>query len=158
MRIAVRALIFNEKGELLVVQHRKSDFWALPGGKIEESLKEDLQSCIKREILEELGVEISVQNLLFIQEFQWGNTRQEAKENDVTIEFFFAAKIINTKKNIELSEIKFAGEFAEKELNKIAWKKLDANLNIKPDFLKNYTIESIEKMNTENKIEYFSLV
>lgn len=158
MRIAVRALIFNEKKELLVVQHRKSDFWALPGGKIEDALKEDLQACITREILEELGVEISVQNLLFLQEFKWGKSKQEAQENDVTTEFFFLATVINTAKNTPLSEIQFSGEFAEKELNKIAWKKLDTDLHIKPDFLKNFTFERIEKMNTSKKIEYFSFV
>ncbi len=158
MRIAVRALIFNEKEEILVVQHRKSDFWALPGGKIEDSLKEDLKACIKREIREELGLEISVQNLLFLQEFKWGNTEKEVKENDVTTEFFFSAKIINFEKNMKVSEIQFSGEFAEKELNKIAWKKLDKNLNIKPNFLKNHTFKSIKDMNTEKKIQYFSFI
>ena len=32
--------------------------WEFPGGKVEEN--EDLETCLKREILEELGVEIEV--------------------------------------------------------------------------------------------------
>ncbi len=158
MRIAVRALIFNEKNEVLVVQHRNSSFWALPGGKIEDTRKEDLHSCIKREIFEELGVKIHVHNLLFLQEFKWGKTTQEREENDVTTEFFFCAHIINTEKNTPISKIHLSGEYAEKELHTIAWKKLDKNLNIKPDFLKNYTFESIEDMNTAQKLKYYSLV
>jgi len=156
MRIAVRALLFNEKNELLVVQHHKSTFWALPGGKIEN--KESLKECLAREIHEELGIEIFVENLLFIQEFKWGKTPEEAKENDVTTEFFFGVRLKNNDKNNTTSELIFSGEFAEKELNKIAWKKLDNTLDIKPDFLQNNTFKSIEKMNINNNIQYISLV
>ena len=156
MRIAVRALLFNEKNELLVVQHHKSNFWALPGGKIEN--KESLKECLAREIHEELGIEIFVENLLFLQEFKWGKTTQEAKENDVTTEFFFGVRVKNSDKNNKTSKLILSGEFTEKELNKIAWKKLENTLNIKPDFLQNHTFESIEKMNANKIIKYLNLV
>jgi ADP-ribose pyrophosphatase YjhB (NUDIX family) len=159
MKITVRALLFNEKNELLVVQHRKSNFWALPGGKIEESLKEDLKSCVIREMFEELGIKIKVKNLLFIHEFKWGKTKKDTEKNDVTTELFFLVKISENDANTQkISEMQFSGEFTEKELNKISWQILDKNLNIKPNFLKQYSYEKIIEMNNKNSTQYFSYI
>lgn len=131
MNLTTRALIFNSKNELLTVQHHGSNFWSLPGGKIEKN--EDLKTCLKREIFEELGIECQVQNLAFVHEFQWSDT------SDITTEFFFVVKIDTQDMEIE----KFSGTFAEQELKKISWNILDKNLDIKPEFLKNQQIENI---------------
>lgn len=125
MRIAVRALIFNADNKLLTVQHHGSDFWALPGGKIENN--EDLKTCLKREIFEELGVQCEVQNLACVHEFQW------SAESDITTEFFFCVTI--DEENID----DFTGKYAEQELKKIEWNILSENLDIKPEFLKTQT-------------------
>jgi 8-oxo-dGTP diphosphatase len=56
----VVALIRNEKGEVLIGQMTNSrtkpypGFWDLPGGKLEEG--ESAEDCIKREVMEELGL------------------------------------------------------------------------------------------------------
>lgn len=139
MRIATRALIFNAAKKLLTVQHHGSDFWALPGGKIEKN--ENLKECLQREIFEELGLKCEVKNLACVQEFQW------SAESDITLEFFFYAIIED--ENIE----NFTGTFAEQELKKISWKTLDKNLDIKPEFLKTIDIDELE-----NKTQYFSYV
>lgn len=59
------ALIFH-KGRLLITQRRADDhlpnLWEFPGGKVEPG--ETFEACLVREIREELGVEISVGQLV----------------------------------------------------------------------------------------------
>ena len=143
MKITTRALIFNSENKLLTVQHHGSDFWALPGGKVDEG--EDLKTCLKREIFEELGIKCSVENLAFVHEFRW------SENSDVTTEFFFVVKITDNDMNIS----EFSGKFAEQELKKINWNTLDKELNIKPEFLKNFYAENILKK-ASAQTEYFS--
>lgn len=56
------AVIYNEEGQILIdrrpAEGLLGGFWEFPGGKIEE--KETVEECIKREILEELALEIEV--------------------------------------------------------------------------------------------------
>ncbi len=148
MKITTRALIFNSQKKLLTVQHHGSDFWALPGGKVEEG--EDLKTCLKREISEELGLECEVKNLAFVHEFKW------SEKSDVTTEFFFVVDIpeISEKNASEIS-----GKCAEQELKKIEWNALEKTLNIKPEFLRNFSAEKIleNSQNPENSgSQYFS--
>lgn len=53
-RVALRALIRNEKGEILIVKERGRDWWNLPGGGLDygEGIKEGLA----RELKEEIGL------------------------------------------------------------------------------------------------------
>lgn len=56
------AVIWNEQGQILIDKRRKQGlhggFWEFPGGKIEPG--ETVEACIKREIMEELGIVIEV--------------------------------------------------------------------------------------------------
>ena len=56
------AVIWNNKGEILIDRRRQKGvmggLWEFPGGKIEPG--ETLEQCIKREIYEELGINIEV--------------------------------------------------------------------------------------------------
>jgi 8-oxo-dGTP diphosphatase len=56
------AVIWNDQGQILIDRRRQKGFmgglWEFPGGKIESS--ETVEECIKREIYEELGIEIEV--------------------------------------------------------------------------------------------------
>jgi 8-oxo-dGTP diphosphatase len=56
------AVIWNEEKQILIdrrlPQGTMGGLWEFPGGKIEEG--ETIQDCIKREIYEELGIEILV--------------------------------------------------------------------------------------------------
>ena len=56
------AVIWNEPGQILIDKRRKQGlhggFWEFPGGKIEPG--ETIEACIKREIMEELGIVIEV--------------------------------------------------------------------------------------------------
>lgn len=54
----VGALIFNQKNEVLMIQtHKWSHKWGIPGGKIKPN--ETAEAALRREILEETGLEIS---------------------------------------------------------------------------------------------------
>ncbi|MCX6747479.1 MAG: NUDIX domain-containing protein [Candidatus Nomurabacteria bacterium] len=77
------ALILHED-KLLVAKHaEEKDYYALPGGKLEKG--ENPLECIKREIKEELGVEVSELKLAYVNKFE----TKEGKEN---LEFFFLVK------------------------------------------------------------------
>ena len=56
------AVIWNEQGQILIDRRRPEGLlgglWEFPGGKIEQG--ETVEECIKREIQEELGIEIEV--------------------------------------------------------------------------------------------------
>ena len=56
------AVIVNKDGKILVTQRSKNDNlslkWEFPGGKIEDG--ETAEECLKREIMEELNLEIEV--------------------------------------------------------------------------------------------------
>ena len=81
--IRCRAVILHE-GKLLVVRHvRDTSFVALPGGHLEWG--EEVIECMRRELLEELGVEPRIGRLLYINTFI--DTGQVQP-----IEFFFEIK------------------------------------------------------------------
>jgi mutator protein MutT len=66
-RIEVAAAVI-EKDEKILITRRKSeshlgDYWEFPGGKRENG--EDLESCLVREIREELGIEVRVGDEMF---------------------------------------------------------------------------------------------
>lgn len=68
IRIRVAACIFNQKGELLLFKHRRGhhEYWVLPGGGLE--FGETIEQGLKRELKEELNVEISVGNFIEMHE------------------------------------------------------------------------------------------
>lgn len=100
-RIAVRGIALY-KDKLLCVRlkpytenlKRDHSFWCLPGGGLEDG--ETLLEAIKREMIEETGVQPIVGNLLYVHQF-----RQGLKEY---LEFFF--HIINSRDylNIDLAD------------------------------------------------------
>ncbi|BBA79367.1 mutator MutT protein [cyanobacterium endosymbiont of Rhopalodia gibberula] len=56
------AVIYNESGQILIDRRLKKGslggFWEFPGGKLEPN--ETVEDCIKREILEEIDIEIGI--------------------------------------------------------------------------------------------------
>lgn len=70
-RINVRAIIYKD-GKILAVKHKTKDgneasYYCIPGGGLDPL--ESLIDGVKREVMEETGVEATVGRLLFIQQF-----------------------------------------------------------------------------------------
>lgn len=124
MRISARAIIVNTENQMLLVKHHGSEFWSLPGGKVEKN--EDLKTCLQREIFEELGILCEVQDLQYVHEFRY------SPESDVSVEFFFAVRL----KDETITQ--WNGENTTDELHDIQWISADDLTNIRPEFLKTY--------------------
>lgn len=85
-RIGVRAIIYKD-GTILAVKHKRkdgsvADFWAIPGGGLDPG--ESLEDGLRRELQEELGVDVQPGRLLFVQQFRSSRT-----DRDEELEFFF---------------------------------------------------------------------
>ena len=52
-RLAVRAIVKNDKNEIIIIHAKKENYYKLPGGGIEGN--EDHATAVQREILEETG-------------------------------------------------------------------------------------------------------
>lgn len=80
IKIRCRGVIVHE-GKLLVVRHSHGlQFYAFPGGHLD--FGEDPQECMRRELIEELGVEPKIGRLLYVHTFRSGEEKQ-------SVEFFF---------------------------------------------------------------------
>ena len=69
--VGVMAIIFNEKNQVLLVQHQwhEKHLWRLPGGLVEK--KGSLENNLAREIKEELGVEPKRIRLVWAEKASW---------------------------------------------------------------------------------------
>ncbi len=67
IRVRVAAVIHNEAGDVLVVRQNNKPFWVLPGGTLE--FGETLPTCLARELMEELNLNIAVGKLVSVSEF-----------------------------------------------------------------------------------------
>ncbi|WP_017435402.1 NUDIX hydrolase [Saccharococcus caldoxylosilyticus] len=78
MVVVVKGLILYE-GKVLIVQRAKDDeigggTWELVGGKVE--FGEDLETALVREIKEEVGLDVTVEKILYATTFKTDPTRQ----------------------------------------------------------------------------------
>ncbi|MBL7169852.1 MAG: NUDIX domain-containing protein [Candidatus Aenigmarchaeota archaeon] len=65
--LVVAGLIINQEGKVLLCRSRKwNNLWIVPGGHIEYG--ESIEDAIKREIKEEVGLDIELKKVLFVQE------------------------------------------------------------------------------------------
>jgi ADP-ribose pyrophosphatase YjhB (NUDIX family) len=53
---SVRAIIQNDKGDVLFIRRKGNGHWALPAGGIE--LEESIFQCLQREVFEETGLKV----------------------------------------------------------------------------------------------------
>src|SRR4051812_17391569 len=68
-RRAARAVVFDKEGNVALLNATKKHFHKLPGGGLEEG--EDVETALRREVLEEIGCKITnVRELGVIEEFR----------------------------------------------------------------------------------------
>ncbi len=98
--IAAKALLVNKNNEILCLKRRPNDVhnpseWDFPGGRLEEG--ESPFEGLKRECIEEVGLDIEVQNPLTIHHF----TRQDGQRITLIV---FICKQTSEEQEVVLSE------------------------------------------------------
>jgi 8-oxo-dGTP diphosphatase len=116
--LQVTCAIIENNGKILCAQRSEKMKlplkWEFPGGKIEE--RESLKACLKREIREELGIEIDILEQL--------PSFEHSYSADFSIELFpFRCKILSNE--IHLAEHKQIKWLSLEELEKLDWAKAD---------------------------------
>lgn len=98
--IGVRAIIINDKNQVLLVKHTYANSWFLPGGGVDK--KEHLLDALAREMKEELGLEIRGDVALL---GTYGNFFEH--KSDYTSVFVVKAFEIAPNKNAEIEKWAF---------------------------------------------------
>ncbi len=62
--VSAGAIVLNERGEVLLIRDDRRDSWIFPGGIVEEG--EGVLDGVKREVLEETGIEAEVGELICV--------------------------------------------------------------------------------------------
>lgn len=73
----VYGIIFNDKGEILVCRESKEGGWIIPGGHPEEG--ESIEETLKRELLEEVDVEVEDIKPLGVQKVTFPDDKEPDK-------------------------------------------------------------------------------
>lgn len=125
MKVRSRAVILS-KEKLLVVRHAQGqDFYALPGGHMDPG--ETPRECMRREIIEELGVEPEVGRLLYV--YTYTN-----REGVPSVEFFFEITNGEAYCTLDLEQCSHAHELAD-----VRWISPDEELKfLPPEFFEQF--------------------
>jgi len=98
--IRVAAALIEEKGRYLITRREEGvhlgGLWEFPGGKCETG--ESFESCLQREILEELGVEITQPQFFMTQDHEY-------PEKKVELKFFFCSILKGEPRPLACAEI-----------------------------------------------------
>ena len=96
------AVIWNDEGQILIDRRRQEGLlggmWEFPGGKIEPG--ETVEGCVRREIQEELGIEVSVGDRLITVEHAYTHFR-------VTLHVHHCQYVSGEPRPIECDEIRW---------------------------------------------------
>ena len=97
--IRVAAALMEQEGRYLITRRNKGvhlgGMWEFPGGKCETG--ESFETCLKRELYEELGVEITQPRYFMYQEYEY-------PEKVVMLKFFFCSILSGEPKPLGCAE------------------------------------------------------
>lgn len=136
----VSAIIIDKSGTRFLTNTQENiDFCVLPGGRVE--MGEETPVSLKREMIEELGVDIDIVGLKAITEnfFEFDN------KNYHELQYLYIAKLLDD--SIENNDGKFIG-VEKKDI--FEWKSIDDidNVNYTPNYLKEI-IKEVANGNTD---------
>lgn len=133
MRIVSRTIILNdEKNSVLLARNKGANFWYPPGGGWEFQTGESLQEAGEREVMEECGVEVEIERMLYLQEFH------ESSEK-VVLEVFWLGRALSEH---DSSHVDLDPNGAVEEVRWIVLEEL-ADLKVFPKKLKNEFLDDI---------------
>jgi len=109
-------IVLNRRKEILLEKHKKRTpwygYWILPGGKLERG--ESLEDCVKREIKEEVGIDVKIKRLVSV------FVSKESRNLSLPIVLvFFLAEPLCEEIKIKEDEIKDAKWFSLKEIKNL---------------------------------------
>lgn len=107
-RMAAGCVLFNRKGDLMLLKPTYKDGWEIPGGVVEDD--ESPKMCCEREVLEEIGLALVMQRLLVL---DYNSYPAESHKTE-SLMFIFDGAVISDEKlsticlnKEEISEWKF---------------------------------------------------
>lgn len=127
--LVVRGLAVDGDGKVLSVKHIGKNYWCLPGGRVEED--EEITAAMKREMVEELGVEPEIGRLLHVCQLFMDSGQTQR------LEFVFEIK--NSQDYVITNFAKTSHGLVE--LENVAWLDLNTEKQIfLPQFVKDYVL------------------
>ena len=126
IKIVCRALVVDEQHRILLVKKTGSDFWSLPGGKLDAD-DVSVEECLARELHEELGVESKIEEIRHVLELHKNDTRY--------VELIWNTTLHGDPTKQQEGIFEVSGH----ELEDIRWMSNEDMRGevVKPDFLKN---------------------
>lgn len=115
-------IIYNETKEVLLVKRKfspKKNYWDIPGGFI--NLNETLENSIKREIKEELGIDVDLKKLTYLTSSKDLYNYKKIKSYTICLIFLYKINKIHKEKMIPSDDISEAKWFKEQNIN---WEKI----------------------------------
>jgi len=115
-RVSVKALIRNNKDEVLVVKEHQ-DKWELPGGGLDHG--ESIYDGLKRELLEELGITNDFKEVFNKIETQYMPSRPDKELDFWKMSMYFDIEIegeLVLRPTTEITEVKFMPDAVLDEL------------------------------------------
>lgn len=130
----VAGLIVKDN-KLLIMQDKGQPYFYVPGGRIK--MNEKSEDAVKREIQEELGVEVNVDRMLWINENFFKEETSEEQFHEVC--FFY---LVELKENEDLKGNEFVVD-EEGKIHTYYWKTLDEikYINLYPLFLRERIVD-----------------
>ena len=128
IKLKLRSTAVAVRGnKILIYQTRGSDYWSLPGGKVEPD--EDSRQTLVREMKEEAGVRINIKRLLLLSE-NFFSRPSGTRIHEVA--FYYLVDIDRP------GEFAFEGREGDDILLDFRWVEREqlGNFNLKPDFLR----------------------
>ena len=136
--------IITNNNKILLQKRKQDEFWALPGGKI--AVLEKGKETVKRELFEEMGVDVEVSELLDVEENFFSFKGKEFHE-------FIFMYLTSLNNNMRLEKIKEFNGVEEKKNLVFKWFDKDdiTENNIRPAFLNEKLIKMMDEINKTKK-------
>lgn len=128
-RCGAGALLFNDKGEVLIVKPNYKDYWLIPGGTVDKN--ESPRQCCLREVKEELGLELGKLDFVCV------DYTTEKGEKTESFQFIFNGGLLT---NEQISKI----VLDKKELDDYKFVKVEEVTPLFSEWFEKRFIKSIE--------------